>query len=106
MTYESLAKAERSELHERFAGWLEDRTAERADEFDEILGYHLQQAHHYRTALGPLDDHGRVLAERAASRLSSAGTRAHARGDMWGAAKLLAAALQLLPERSDARPDL
>jgi class 3 adenylate cyclase len=42
--YESLPKATRAELHERFADWL---TGHDLIEQDEILGYHLGQAHRY-----------------------------------------------------------
>jgi class 3 adenylate cyclase len=103
VTYESLSKAARAKLHERFAGWLEEKTGGRAEEFEEILGYHLQQAYSYRADLGPVDDRGRELATRAASRLASAGLRAHARGDMWGARKLLSSAVALLPGDDVAR---
>ena len=106
VAYESISKASRAVLHERFAGWLEEKAAERAEAFEEISGYHLQQAHRYKAALGPLDTHGRELATRAATRLASAGSRAHARGDMWGARKLLWRALNLLPPDSVARPEL
>src|SRR5262249_7448587 len=37
--YESLAKAERAELHERFASWLESAFSDRLTEVEEIVGY-------------------------------------------------------------------
>ena len=49
--YDSLPKATRAELHERFATWLEEHGAELV-ELDEILGYHLERACQYRTELG------------------------------------------------------
>ena len=49
--YEALPKAERAELHERFAGWLEQHGDELV-ELDELLGYHLEQAYRYRQELG------------------------------------------------------
>ena len=49
--YEALPKAERAELHERFADWLEEHGAELV-ELDELLGYHLEQAYRYRLELG------------------------------------------------------
>src|SRR6185436_6599396 len=42
--YRSLPKAARSELHERFGGWLEEAHPGRVGEFEEIVGYHLEQA--------------------------------------------------------------
>ena len=46
--YESLPKATRAELHERFADWLSSHDLV---EGDEIVGYHLEQAHRYRAEL-------------------------------------------------------
>jgi predicted ATPase len=46
--YESLPKATRAELHERFANWL---TRHALIERDEIVGYHLEQAYRYRAVL-------------------------------------------------------
>ena len=103
--YEALPKAVRAELHERFASWLEERGAELV-ELDEILGYHLGQAHRYRVELGPVDADARVLAERAAERLRAAGSRALARGDMPGAVNLLGRAAQLLPMEDPTRLEL
>ena len=45
--YASLPKSRRADLHERFAEWLERKAGDRAAEYAEILGYHLEQA--YRT---------------------------------------------------------
>src|SRR5581483_4290445 len=42
--YDGLAKATRADLHERFADWLETH-GQALLELDEILGYHLEQAH-------------------------------------------------------------
>jgi Asp-tRNA(Asn)/Glu-tRNA(Gln) amidotransferase A subunit family amidase len=40
--YDALPKAERADLHQSFAAWLEQHGAELV-ELDEILGYHLEQ---------------------------------------------------------------
>jgi class 3 adenylate cyclase len=106
VAYESLPKAVRSELHERFAGWLDEKAANRAQEVDEILGHHLQQAYTYRADLGPVDERGRALAARAGNHLGTAGSRAYARGDAAGTRTLLARALTLLPKESGARVDI
>ena len=63
------------------ADWLQARGDAMADEWDEILGYHLEQAYRYRAELGPVDDHGAALAVRAAERLGAAGRRAFERRD-------------------------
>jgi class 3 adenylate cyclase/tetratricopeptide (TPR) repeat protein len=91
--YDALPKAARAELHERFAAWLEEHGADLV-ELDEILGYHLEQACHYRAELGTPDD-GR-LAAAARRRLAAAGSRALARSDNFAALNLLERAASLL----------
>jgi class 3 adenylate cyclase/tetratricopeptide (TPR) repeat protein len=100
--YDALPKSARAELHERFAGWLEEHGTSLA-ELDEILGYHLERAHGYRLELGTADESSRELAHRAGVHLAASGMRAHARGDMRGAANLLSRAASLLPERDPSR---
>ena len=77
--------------------WLEHATPERAREFEEIGGYHLEQAHLILIQLGPLDDHAIEIGLRGAEYLSSAGHRALARGDLHAAASLLRRAAALFP---------
>jgi class 3 adenylate cyclase/tetratricopeptide (TPR) repeat protein len=111
-TYNRLLKRTRATLHERFVDWADQLNRERGREaeFQEILGYHLEQAHRYLTELGPLDDHGRGLGVRAAGRLRAAGRRAFSRGDMPAAAGLLQRAADLMPvgrpERLELLPEL
>ncbi|MGH3078802.1 MAG: AAA family ATPase, partial [Gaiellaceae bacterium] len=100
-TYEGILKRARATLHERFVEWGDSVNRERAVEYEEILGYHLEQAYRYLSDLGPLDDHGRGLAADGARRLASAGRRAFARGDVPAAANLLGRAVGLL-EHDDA----
>jgi class 3 adenylate cyclase len=104
--YQGLLKRARAQLHERFVAWADVVNAERgrATEFEEILGYHLEQAHRYRSELGPLDEHGVLLGIRASERLGSAGGRALERGDMSAAANLLGRAAALLPDEHPDRP--
>jgi class 3 adenylate cyclase/tetratricopeptide (TPR) repeat protein len=75
-TYEGMLKRARSELHERFAGWLSDRAGDRLPEFEEIVGYHLEQAYVLRRELGPLDDAAIQLGARAAEVLERCAQRA------------------------------
>ena len=100
--YDAMSKELRAELHEQFAAWLESAAGDRVLEYEEILGFHLEQAHRYRTELAPADEAARDLASRAAERLSSAGVHARLRGDMAAAADLLDRAVSLLPN-DDAR---
>ena len=50
--YESIPKEARAELHERFAAGSSSATGDRTSEYDEIVGYHLEQAYRYRAELG------------------------------------------------------
>ena len=95
--YEAIPKQLRSDLHERFAGWLQTWAGTRVEEYEEILGYHLEQAHRYLIELGPGDEHARALSGRAGARLAVAGRRAAARGDMSASVGLLRRAARLLP---------
>ncbi len=92
--YRSLLKEARAELHERFADWLELKAGELVGEHEEVIAFHLEQAHEYRRQLGQLDERGNALGVRAAERLHSAGRRALAREDLAAAANLLLRALQ------------
>ena len=103
--YQATPKTLRAELHERFADWLE-LVSGRAGEYEEILGYHLEQAYRYHEELGPIDENARQLAARAAERLCRAGRRAFARTDMPAAANLLQRAADLLPEEALARREI
>ncbi len=106
--YQAMLKRRRATLHERYADWADEvnRDRERAVEYEEIQGYHLEQAHGYLSELGPLDDHGRKLGLRGGTRLSSAGRRAFGRGDMPAAANLLRRAASLFPEEDHRRLEL
>ena len=106
--YQSLLKRARATLHERFVEWAEpvNRERGRETEFEEILGYHLEQAVRYRSELGPLDAQGRGLAARASAKLASAGRRAFARGDTPAACNLLRRAAALLGEDDPVRIEL
>ena len=97
--YDGLPKATRAELHERFADWLADNASELV-EFDEISGYHLDQAYRFRIELGLADERTATLGARAADRLGAAGERAFVRGDVAAAIVLLERAVQLAPADS------
>jgi len=101
--YQAMPKETRADLHERFAGWLERMSGDRLGEYEEIVGYHLEQAVRYREELGPLDGAARGIARRAAEHLSAAGMRANARGDAVATRSLLGRASVLLPEDDASR---
>ncbi len=106
--YAGLLKRTRARLHERFVAWADEanRASDRATEFEEILGYHLEQACRYLSELGSLDEHGSALGIDASGRLASAGQRAFVRGDMPATANLIRRAVDLLPDDHAARPGL
>ena len=110
--YNRVLKRTRANLHERFANWAEqvNRDRQRETEYEEILGYHLEQAYRYLFQLGPIDDHARAIGERAATKLAATGRRAFERGDMAAAANLLERATALLepldPRRLALFPEL
>jgi class 3 adenylate cyclase/predicted ATPase len=111
--YGGLLKRARAELHERFVGWATEFNAQRGlnnQEFEEIHGYHLEQAYLYLTDLGTLDAHAREVGIRASQKLASAGRRAMLRGDLTAAASLLRRAAatrdRLDPERLRLLPGL
>jgi tetratricopeptide (TPR) repeat protein len=102
--YDRLPKDLRAALHERLADLIErDATG---PEFDEIQGYHLEQAFRYREQLGPVVEDARELAVRAADLLGAGGRRAFARDDTRAAITLLDRALALVNEQDPARLEL
>lgn len=102
--YASLSKERRAELHLGFAGWLDRVAGDRALEQEEIGGYHLERAFHYREELGlGAEPQRRELGRRAAARLEAAGRRAAERGDLPAACSLLERALRTLTGDASAR---
>jgi class 3 adenylate cyclase len=97
--YASLTKEQRADLHARFADWLERVAADRSIEYEEVIAYHLEQAHGYRSELGLTDELTGTLGARAAQHLRAAGMRALGRNDQHAAANLLTRAAALVDER-------
>ena len=87
--YAGLTKADRAELHERLADFEAQAAADRLIEYEEIIGYHLEQATRHRQQLGLDDERTRALAGRAAQMLGAAGIRAIRRGDAVTSNRLL-----------------
>lgn len=101
--YRRLLKESRADLHERVAEWLEVKTADVLGEHDELIGYHLEQAHDYKKQLGRPDV---ALGRRAAALLGTAASRALDSDDLPAAAALSGRALDCLPEDDEGRADL
>ena len=102
VAYAGITKEERAELHERFGNWLEQR----GETADEIVGYHLEQAHRYRNELQPGVPRGAALAQRAGRVLGAAGLGAWKRADARAAANLLGRAASLLPAGEHERAEI
>ena len=64
----SLLKRTRADLHERFVDWAEPINRERGREieFEEILGYHLEQAYRYRASSARSTTRAGRIGQRAA----------------------------------------
>jgi DNA-binding SARP family transcriptional activator/tetratricopeptide (TPR) repeat protein len=103
--YLAIPKGERARLHELFGDWLEQVGGRLAAEYEEILGYHLEQAYRYRTELGSPTERETAIAKRASLHLGAAGRRAYARGDMPAAVNLLSRAVSLIPDDDPGRPE-
>jgi class 3 adenylate cyclase/tetratricopeptide (TPR) repeat protein len=97
--YNGLLKRARATMHAEFVKWADEFNAgsDRGREFEEILGYHLEQAYKYLGELGLIDDTGAKIGQDGARRLGSAARRALARGDMHAAQSLYRRAAALLP---------
>ena len=104
--YSAIPKADRAELHGRFADFVELEAKELSGEYEEIVGYHLDQARRLLLELGSASERTAQLGARAAAVLASAGRRAFGRGDMSAAVKLLSRAAALLPEHDPERAEL
>ena len=100
--YDRIGKELRAELHERFADWLDGR----GEEFEEIVGYHLERGHRCLAELWPHAERTQALAQRAAVRLSASGLRAYDRGDTGAALSLLERASSLVPTDDPLRVSL
>lgn len=79
--YARLTKDVRATLHQRHAAWLEATTSARPGEFEEIVGWHLEQAYMFLAQLGVVDDPIRAIGERAGDLLNAGVRRAEERGD-------------------------
>jgi len=104
--YDALPKEHRAELHEKVAGWLREQAGDRVGEYEEILGYHLEQAVLLRRAVGITDDTTDNLSIEAGDILARTGRRALGRGDLHASVGLLRRALALLGANSYAGLEL
>jgi len=106
--YNGLLKRARATMHTEFVKWADHVNAEsdRGQEFEAILGYHLEQAYKYLGELGPYDEAGVAIGRDAARRLSSAARRALARGDMHASGNLFGRAVALVSSDDRQRVEL
>lgn len=103
VAYGRMPRGRRAQLHLRFADWTEGLSAA-ADEFVEIVGYHLEQACQLTRAIArPTID---PPIDRAVHALSRAGEKAEAHEGMREADRFYARALDLVDEHSQAATEL
>ncbi len=95
--YGALTKGDRAALHERFANWLERASGERLLEYEEVLGYHLEQAYRYRTEVQADGAKTAAIGARASGHLLAAARRAWERGDAGAALGLFLRASEPIP---------
>ena len=101
--YRSTPKELRAELHARFAEWMSRTAGERAIEFEEVVGRHLEEAFQYLSELGAGEEELGRLGLRAARSLASAGHRALERRHVSAAADLTGRAARLFPSDAEER---
>jgi class 3 adenylate cyclase/tetratricopeptide (TPR) repeat protein len=104
VAYAALTKAERADLHERYARLVASTGA--ALDLDEVLGHHLYMAVRSLRDLDPGDARVRSLSAEAVPPLEAAGRRAAAQRNSPGAAALLQRAVELVPEGDPRRLEL
>ena len=97
--YQGMPKAQRAELHEHLAAWLEASPGAQ----DETIGHHLAEAHRQLAELGHTGEHESALASAGAQRLANAADAALLRGDARAGARLLDRAQSLLAPDADVR---
>jgi class 3 adenylate cyclase/tetratricopeptide (TPR) repeat protein len=95
--YNGVSKRDRAGHHEALAGWIGRAAGERADEYAEIVAYHLSEAVRYGRELGQPGGPLEALSRRAAALYRLAADRAVARGDLMAAAALVGHVGDLLP---------
>ncbi len=93
--YQSLPKAARADLHERFADLVEAGAGAAGSERIAFAAHHLEQAVRLRRQLNPLAPVTAGLAERAATALALAADQARDREDLTAATSLLERAVDL-----------
>ena len=96
VAYASLAKAERSVIHDHYSRWLESVIGERRPEYVEIVAYHAERAFALAHELDPTG--GRDLGRRAFALLARTASAASARGELRGARLLNERALAVADE--------
>ncbi|MGH2634569.1 MAG: BTAD domain-containing putative transcriptional regulator [Actinomycetota bacterium] len=106
VVYRAMSKEARAAAHEALGGYLEAGSGSRIAELEEIVGYHFETAHGFRVELGIRDSGTQSLADRAGTRLWSAGVRALARDDNPAASSLLNRALGLLDKDNPLRVEI
>jgi tetratricopeptide (TPR) repeat protein len=99
--YQGLLKRTRATLHERLVEWA--HRVHRELEYEEIIGYHLEQAYRCLVEVSPGNERARAIARRASEVLAQAGRRTWRRGDVGATTGLLTRAIDLMDEDDSRR---
>jgi class 3 adenylate cyclase len=103
VAYSSLAKAQRSVVHDHYSRWLETTPGERVSEYAEVVAFHAERAFTLTHDLDPRE--GRELGLRAFTLLFRAASSASARGELRSARDLNDRALAVADAATVRGPD-
>jgi DNA-binding SARP family transcriptional activator len=101
--YAGIPKRRRAALHQQIATIVAEGASRRGVEADELIGYHLESAHHAQAEVDPQATEVTRLAADAARHLAAAGRRAYDERDAATSAGLLRRAAALLPSDAPKR---
>jgi class 3 adenylate cyclase/tetratricopeptide (TPR) repeat protein len=103
VAYGLIPRSGRAEKHRRAAEWIESLSADRVEDYAEMLAHHYSRALEFARAAGQESE---VLERRTRLALRAAGERASALNAFPAAVRFFAAALELWPLDDDQRPYL
>lgn len=104
--YRRLLKATRADLHLAVARWTRAEADPTVDHHEAAIAVHYEQAYHYRSELGPLDDDTVTIGAEAAELLARAASRSLAIDDLTTAGSLAKRALATIEPNDRRRPEL
>lgn len=104
--YRRLLKANRANLHLAVAHWTRDKADAMVGHHETAVAVHYEQAYHYRSELGPVDDETVAIGVEAAELLTAAAIRSLAVDDLGTTGSLSQRALATIGPGDQRRPGL